>query len=55
LAVTAFIPGNGGGSGQSIAVTPDGTFIYVGGGDVINAQTLQVVGPFGASAPVVIH
>lgn len=55
LAVTAFIPGTGGGSGQSIAVTPDGTLIYVGGGDIINAQTLEVVGAFGASAPVAIH
>jgi DNA-binding beta-propeller fold protein YncE len=69
FAVTDFIPGaNGGGgqygegAGQSIAVTPDGNFIYVGGsgipcgpGGIIDTQSLQVVAQFQSCGPIAIH
>jgi len=55
LAVTDFISASGGGTGQTIAVTPDGRFVYVAGGPVIDAQSLQVVGQFKSGPPIVIH
>jgi DNA-binding beta-propeller fold protein YncE len=55
LVITDFLAGGGGSGGQSVAVTPDGKWVYVGGGDVIDAQSLQVVGQFTAAPPVVVH
>jgi DNA-binding beta-propeller fold protein YncE len=57
FAVTDFIPGAAGGGGESIAVTQDGAFVYVGGspGSVIDTQTLQVVAQFQSGGPITIH
>ncbi|MGA2739762.1 MAG: YncE family protein [Bryobacteraceae bacterium] len=55
LTITNFIAGGSGGGGESIAITPDGRFVYVGGGDVIYTPTLEVVGSLSAGPPIVIH
>lgn len=58
LAVTDFVPGVVPGySPESIAVTPDGKLVYVGGpnGGVIDAKTLQVVENFKPGSPIAIH
>jgi len=67
LAVSHFIPvANAGGGGESIGITQDGSYVYVGvtsttGNQVtqtvavINTQTLQVVGNVLSGPPFVIH
>jgi DNA-binding beta-propeller fold protein YncE len=58
LAVTDFIPGVVPGySPESIAVTPDGRLVWVGGpnGGVIDAKTLRVAGTFKPGSPLTIH
>jgi DNA-binding beta-propeller fold protein YncE len=69
LAVTGFVPGitafpacgphgcSGNGAGGSLAVAPDGRFVYAAGtpGAVIDAQTLTIVNQFTAGGPIAIH